>query len=156
MIKKNTIFDYLAQVMIVYGISVICLCAFCLLFGEDAKGHSSIFALGNAGIPAGILGQFLWMAMIISGLRWLFFTDVLIRNLSILLRSILMFICVILSVGIFAAVFGWFPVDQVLPWMMFFICFFVCAFISVGVSVLKEKSDNRKMQEALERMKGED
>lgn len=156
MIKKNTVFDYLAQVMIIFGISVISLSVFCCLFGAEAEGVSSIFELGSAGLSVATLGQFLLMAFVISGFRWLFFTDVLIRNLAMTLRCVLMFACVIGSVGVFAAAFKWFPVGQALPWVMFFICFFVCAVVSAGVSVLKEKSDNRKMQEALERLKGED
>lgn len=68
----------------------------------------------------------------------------------------MMFACIILSIALFAAVFQWFPVNQIKPWLMFFICFFVCASVSVLVSVLKEKSDNRKMQAALERLKEEE
>lgn len=155
MIRKNTIFDFLSQVLIIFGISVLCLSGFCLLFGTEAKGDSSIFALGSEGLSVATLGQFLLMAFVISGFRQLFFTDILIRNLGIAFRSILMFACVIVSVGIFAGVFEWFPVGQARPWVMFFLCFFVCALISAGVSILKDKSDNRKMQEALERLKGE-
>ena len=156
MIKRNTIFDYLEQVMIIFGISVICLSVFCRLFGEGAKEFSSIFALGSKGLSVSTLGQFLLMAFVISGLRQLFFTDRLIRNLGMAYRTVLMFAFVIGFVGIFATLFKWFPVGQLRPWILIFICFFVCAMISAGVSVLKEKSDNRKMQEALERLKGEE
>lgn len=155
MIRKNTIFDYLTHVMVVWSISMLSLCLFCFLFGQEAKGYSSIFALGNAGLSLAAMMQFFALAIIITGLRWVFFTDIFVKELSIMVRSIFMFTGAIVSVGIFAAVFGWFPVDQVLPWGMFFLCFFVCAAVSVAVSVMKEKSDNRKLQEALERMKGE-
>ena len=156
MIKKNSIFDYFINVMVIFGISVIALGIFCVLFGEDAVEVSSIFKLKNDGLAIDTLAQFLMMAFIISGLMWFFFTDRIIKNLAIVFRSILMFICIIVVVAIFAGIFNWFPVDMVMPWVMFFICFFVCATVSVGVSVLKEKSDNRKMQEALDRLKGED
>lgn len=155
MIRKNTIFDYLTHVMVVWSISMLSLCLFCFLFGQEAKGYSSIFALGNAGLSLAAMMQFFALAIITTGLRWVFFTDIFVKGLSIMVRSIFMFTGAIVSVGIFAAVFGWFPVDQVLPWGMFFLCFFVCAAVSVAVSVMKEKSDNRKLQEALERMKGE-
>lgn len=71
-------------------------------------------------------------------------------------RTIWMFLCIIISIVIFASAFQWFPVNQVKPWIMFFVCFFICAFVSVIVSVIKEKSDNKKMREALEQLKGED
>lgn len=156
MIKKNSIFDFLGQIMVVWGISILSLCLFCYLFGKSAKAYSSIFALGNMGISVSTLMQFLCLSMILTVLRWIFFTDIVIKKLSILLRSIFMFAGIIVSVGIFAAVCHWFPVDEVVPWILFLVCFFVCAAVSILVSVLKERSDNKKMQAALTHMLGED
>ena len=65
MIKKNTIFDYLTQIMIVWGISILSLCLFCSLFGEDAKQYSSMFQLGNSGIAITTLMQYLFLSVII-------------------------------------------------------------------------------------------
>lgn len=121
------------------------------VYTEDA-----IFELGNRGIAISTLLQFLCFSLIITVLKWVFFTDILIKKLSIHLRIIFMFAGVIVSVGVFAAVCHWFPVDEVVPWLMFLVCFLVCAAISVIVSVLKERSDNKKMQEALIRMMEED
>ena len=154
--KKNTIFDYVTNIMVIWSVSVLSLCAFCALFGEMAQGYSSIFQLGDKGLSLATLMQFFFLAAVITSLKWLFFTDSVIKNGNMLQRSILMFACVILSVALFAAKFQWFPVNQVKPWLMFFLCFFFCAAVSVTVSVLKEKSDNRKMQEALERLKEND
>lgn len=153
--NKNTIFDYLTHVMIIWGISILGLCLFCVFFGKDAKGFSSIFALGNEGLSIASLMEFFLLSVVIAALRWVFFSDILIKKLSILFRTIMMVVCVILFVGVFAGVFRWFPVDQVRPWIMFFICFFLCAAVSVLVSAIKEKSDNRKLEEALLRLKGE-
>ena len=153
MIKKSTIFDYLIQIMVIWGISILSLCVFCSVFGEMAKGYSSMFQLGNSGIAISTLIQYLFLSIIVASLRWLFFTDVLIKRVSILIRSIMMFVSVILLIGIFAAIFQWFPVNDMKSWMMFFVCFFVCACISVVISAIKEKSDIKKMQEALEHLK---
>lgn len=159
MLKKNTIFDYLAQIMVVWGISTLFLCLFCKLFGNidpEISLISSIFELGSTGISISTLMQFFFMAIIITSLRQLFFTDILIKELSIVLRSIMMFACVILTVGILAAIFKWFPVNQVKPWVSFFICFFICSGVSVFVSAQKEKGDNKRMQAALDRLKNEE
>lgn len=155
MTRKNTIYDYLINVIIVYGISIISICLFCILFGEKAKSVSTIFSLGNEGISITTLIEFFMLSIIISGLRWLFLTNIIIKNLSITFRSALMFGCVIILVGIFAAIFKWFPVNMAMPWIMFFICFFICASASVYFSLLKEKSDNKKIQEALNKLKEE-
>lgn len=153
MIKKSTIFDYLIQIMVIWGISILSLCVFCSVFGEMAKGYSSMFQLGNSGIAISTLIQYLFLSIIVASLRWLFFTDVLIKRVSIMIRTIMMFVSVILLIGIFAAIFQWFPVNDMKSWTMFFVCFFVCACISVVISATKEKSDNKKMQEALEHLK---
>ena len=155
MIKKSTIFDYLTQIMIIWGISVLSLCLFCSLFGEVAKQYSSMFQLGKTGVAVVTLMQYLLSSVIITSLRWLIFTDILIKRVSIVIRTVVMFGCVILLTGIFAAIFQWFPIDDIKSWIMVFVCFFVCSCISVVVSAIKEKSDNKKMQEALEHLKGE-
>lgn len=155
MLKKNTIFDYLINVITVFGISIMSICLFCFLFGENAKEVSSIFRLGNTGISISTIIEFLILSIIISGLRWLFFTNLIIKNLSITSRCAFMFGSVIAVVGIFAATFKWFPVNMVMPWVMFFICFFSCALISVWISLVKEKSDNKKIEEALNKLKEE-
>ena len=66
-----------------------------------------------------------------------------------------MFGIVIIVVGIFATIFKWFPVTMPLPWIMFFVCFFVCTVISIIITMFKEKSENKKMEDALERLKKE-
>ncbi|MBE5873597.1 MAG: hypothetical protein E7287_04215 [Lachnospiraceae bacterium] len=156
MIKKNSIFDYAVHTMVIWGISILSICLFCALFGESAKELSTLFQLGSRGISLETLMQFLVLAIVITGLRWLFFTDTLFKRMTVLFRSIWMLTGVIVSVGVFAAIWRWFPVNQVLPWIMFIVCFLVCACISVIVSALKERSDNRRMQDALERLKSEE
>lgn len=142
--------------MVIWGIAMLSLCLFCIIFGENAKGHSSIFELGSKGISIATSIQFFCLAVILASLRTLFFTELFIKKLNIMGRTIWMILCMILSIGVFAFSFQWFPVNQIKPWIMFFICFSICATISIMVSAIKEKSDNKKMREALERLKGED
>ena len=151
--KKCSIFDLLGQMIFTFGITVICLSVFVIVFGADAKGMSTIFALGNEGLAVATLGQFLLMSAIITVLRFVFFTDFIIKSWSLLVRTLCMFVSVVIVIGVFAAGFGWFPVNEVKSWIMFFLCFFVCCSISVTLSVWKEKKENEKMQIALERMK---
>ena len=156
MIKKSTIFDFLTHIMVVWGISVLSLCVFCFLFGESARGMSSLFELGNAGISIGTLLQFFLLAMVITALRWLFFSDKLIKQLGMLFRTTFMFMGVIIAVGILAAVFEWLPVNEVKSWTMFLFSFLICAIVSICVSASKEKIENKKLQDALERLKEEE
>lgn len=148
--QKNTIFGFLNHVLVIFGITVICLIVFVGLFGEDAEGVSTIFGLGDKGITIATLLQYLLLSVLITALRLLYFTDKFVKKVSIAVRTILMFVSIIIAIAIFAAVFGWFPVHMWQAWLAFFVCFALSAGISTAVSVIKEKSDNEKLQAALE------
>lgn len=152
MLQKRTIFDFLGNVFMIYGITMGILVALCMLVGEDAREVSTMFMLGKEGLSISTMLQFFLMVVLLVGYEWLFLTDLLIKNWSIIARTVAMLVMVILTVGVFAAVFKWFPVDMAQAWISFLTCFFVCAAVSIGVSALKEKSENKKMQEALERL----
>lgn len=153
MLKNKTIFDFLGNVFMIYGITVLILTVLCSVVGNEAREISTMFRLGNAGLNPETLFQFFCMVVLLVAYEWLFLTDLFIKNWPIVLRTVCMFIAVIISVGVFAALFGWFPVDMLEPWVAFLVSFFVCATVSILVSVLREKSENRKMQEALDRLK---
>lgn len=151
--EKKTIFDYLGQVFCVFGIAMTIMAVFCLLFGEESKEISTMFALGNKGLPVETMGQFLGVTAFIVGLRFLFFTDVLIKTMSIFMRTLLMLISVVAVIGVFVYCFGWFPVDMWQAWLMFLVCFGISFAVSLLVMSWKEKLENRKMEEGLKKLK---
>ncbi len=151
--KKGTIFDYLSQVLIVFGFAMLMLNIFCLLFGDSARGFSGLFELGSKGVPAGIAFQFLCVSALIVGIRIVFFTDILIKKMSSRLRTLCMLTAVVTVIAAFVRGFDWFPTDMWQPWAMFFVCFGLSFLGSFGVMSLKERAENRRMEEALQRWK---
>lgn len=151
--ENRTIFDYLAQVLIIFGFSMLCLNIFCLVFGEAAREYSSMFRLGRQGIPAEIAFQYLGVSALITGARYLFFTDRMIRKMAVWLRTVCMLGTVILIISASIVLFGWFPTDMWQPWVLFFVCFGVSFLGSLLLMSLKEKIENRKLNEALDRLK---
>lgn len=151
--EKKTIFNYLAQVMIVFGFAMLVMNVFCLVFGNSAKDFSSMFELGSQGIPAKIAFQFLLVSALIIGLRSIFFTDMLIKKMPIWLRTICMLVSVVIIIAAFIIAFHWFPVNMWQPWAMFFICFGSSFLGSYFIMAIKEKEENRQMEEALQRLK---
>ena len=123
---------------------------FVALFGEDAEGVSTIFGLGDKGITIATLLQYLLLSVLITALRLIYFTDKFMKKAPIALRTFLMFVSIIITIAVFAMVFGWFPVHMWQAWLAFFVCFGISAGISTAVSVVKEKTDNEKLQAALE------
>jgi len=148
--QKNTILDFFNQVFVIFGITVVCLMVFVALFGEDAEGVSTIFGLGDKGITIATLLQYLLLSVLITALRLIYFTDKFMKKAPIALRTFLMFVSIIITIAVFAMVFGWFPVHMWQAWLAFFVCFGISAGISTAVSVVKEKTDNEKLQAALE------
>lgn len=151
--KRKTVFDYLAQVMIVFGFTMLALNIFCIVLGNSAKDLSAMFELGNQGIPVGIAFQFLCVSALTICVKLVFFTDVLIKNMPIWLRTICMLATIVAIITVFSVLFHWFPVDMWQSWAAFLISFGLSFLGSYLVVVMKEKTENRKMEEALRRIK---
>ncbi len=151
--EKKTVFDYLAQIFTIFGFTMLLLNIFCLAVGDSAQNVSAIFALGKRGLPAGICFQFLCVSCLITGAQLLFFTDRFIKTMPIWLRTVSMLAVIIAIIAAFAAAFRWFPIDMWQPWAMFFLCFGLSFVGSYLVMALKEKTENRRMDEALKRLK---
>lgn len=151
--KRGTVFDYLAQVLTIFGFAMLIMNVFCLAIGDDAGEVSAMFALGSRGIPVEIAFQFFCVAALIAGARLVFFTDLFIKNMAIWLRTIGMLTAVILIIAAFVVAFGWFPVGMWQAWAMFFVCFGISFLGSYCVMVVKERVENKKMEEALRRLK---
>lgn len=150
---RKTIIDYAGQVLITYGFSIVALNLICILVGEDARDVSSIFSLGKEGLSTATMLQFLGVSVCITGLRTLFFTDRIIQQMSITVRTVCMLLSIILLIVLCAAVFHWFPIGMWQAWAGFIITFTICFSCSMLVTRLKEKTENRKMEEALLRLK---
>lgn len=151
--EKKTFLDYLSQIIVVFGFSMLILNVFCLIFGSSAKDFSSMFELGNQGIPIKTAFEFLCLSVLITGIRFLFFTDICIKKMPVWERTICMLASVVIVIAAFIVIFDWFPVHMWKPWVMFFICFGISFVGSYFVMRIKETTENRKMKEALERFK---
>lgn len=151
--ERKTIFDYLGQVFTIFGFSILVLIVMCTMVGEDAKGYSTLFDLGAEGLTIATMLQFLLAAVTNTLLRILFFTDIVIKKMSLAVRTGCMFGSVIFSILIFNMLFGWFPISDWLAWLSFFVCFGVCTITATRISIVKEKLENRKLEEALQKAK---
>lgn len=153
--KSFSILKYLSQVFTIYGITSGLLNIFCILFGKSAYGFSTIFSLGNSGISVATSFQFLLAVSLIVGLKFIFMTDILIKKMPLAARIIVMFAGAFATMIVFIFAFGWFPADMPIAWIMFIVCFIISCAVSTLISVLAEKQENRRLEEALKRYKEE-
>lgn len=151
--ERKTIFNYLGQIFMYFGIIIVLMNLFCLLFGRQAKEISAMFVLGNQGLSVMVMAEFFLVAVMIVVLRILFFTDLLIQNLSVIARTVWMVLLVLVLISFCIIWFDWFPVREWQPWLMFFGCFAVSFLSSILITSLKERAENRRMEEALRRLK---
>ncbi len=151
--KKHSLFSYLAQVFMIYGITNILLNVFALLVGDNAKALSTIFRLGSDGVGVATCIEFLIAMFIIVGIQYLFTSDYMMKRIHSIVRTALLFGLSIITIIVFVILFGWFPKDEPLAWIMFAVCFLLSFGVSVVVSSAYERSENRKMAEALKKYK---
>lgn len=154
--NKPTILDYLSQVFMIFGITVLALNVFCLLFGNSAQDFSTIFSLGGAGLSVRTMLQFLLAIAITIVLRYVFMTDLIIKKMPLAARIIAVFAAAFLNIVIFIVLCGWFPLDNLTAWIMFLISFAISCAASTAISTFKEKTENRILEEALNRLKEEE
>lgn len=150
---RRTLLDYLGMLMTLFGVCVLILGILTVAVGDEARAVSSMFALGSAGIPIPVLFQYLVLLAIICSLRLVFFSDRIMRHMSTGPRVLCMGASCVGLTAIFVAAFGWFPTDMWQPWAMMLVCFGVCFASAAAITRLKEKSDTRRLQDALRRLK---
>ena len=153
---RKTIFDYVGQVFIIFGFSIVALNVFCFFVGEHAQSVSAIYSMGKAGLSTTTMMQFFGVSICITGFRFLFFTDRIIKQMSITLRTVCMLLSIIGLVVLCALVFKWFPVHMWQAWTGFFVTFALCFVGSMLITRLKEQTEDQKMEEALRRLKEKD
>ena len=149
--KRKTAFTYISQVFATYGIIVTIFLLFSLLIGEGTGYYSPLFRLGTAGLTLETLGELLLLAAVITFVQVLFLTDRWIKNMPILPRNVLFFVLVFMAIVGMILLFDWFPVTEWKAWMGFIISFILSMGVSVLITRLRERAENRRMEEALEK-----
>lgn len=151
--ERKHLITYVEQVFMILGISLLVITLICAVVGEESREYSTMFALGDKGIPIHTILEYLLSSVCITALRFVFFTDTLIKSWSLAGRTVGMLGAVIALVGGLVYLFGWFPVDDPKCWAAFFISFGICFLVSALLSAKKEQQENRQLERALQKMK---
>ena len=154
--SKPTIFSFLSHIFFYYGITMLIMNILCVLFGENAQQVSEMFSLGSAGLSVKTSCQILLLTTLLETAETLFMTDVIIKKMPFALRVSLMLTSTFLITVIFILICRWFPVHQTEAWILFVVMFALCCFFSTIISILKERKNNRILEEAFNRMKMEE
>ncbi len=150
---NKTIFNYIGQVFATYGIIIFIFIILGITTGDGASECSSLFEFGNQGFSIATLLQLFIFSTIVSVSQIAFHTDRWIKNMSLFFRNVLFFGVIVLTIVIFIIIFEWFPINSIKAWGSFILSFGTCTAIGVTFSILKEKAENKKMEQALNRFK---
>ena len=151
--EKKTVFNYISQLFAIYGVVIVIFVVINLIIGNEAGSVSTLFSLGSTGLSTVTLIQLFFLVVIVTVDDNIFLTDLVIKNMPLVLRNILFFAVILVTITVFAAVFGWFPLDNIGSWIGFIVSFSVCAAVSSILMRMEEKAENKKMQDALNRLK---
>ena len=149
--ENRSVFGYIAQLLAMYGAMVIIFMIFTKCIGTSTRDYSTLFELGSEGLTLNTLLQLLGLAVLITMARVLLLTDNVIKNLKMVTRNVLFILSIFIMVIAFSIVFRWFPIDDVRAWIGFIVSFTLSMTASLLITRYIEKSENRRMQEALEK-----
>ncbi len=71
--------------------------------------------------------------------------------MTMMLRYVLFFLTIMIVMVIMIAAFKWFPLADITAWIGFILSYALSMVISMLVTKLKERAENSKMQEALDK-----
>ena len=152
--EKKTIFDYISEVFATFGIIIMIMTILNLLIGDAASEYSSLFAYGKKAFSLAALFQMFLLSVVICASRnAILLTDRWLHRVSMLTRIILFFVTITVTIVIFVILFQWFPTGDIKAWIGFLVSFAICDSLGVVISKIREKTENKKMDQALERYK---
>jgi len=152
---RKTIFNYLEEVLCIFAISILILIGIAYITGDTVKDFASMFQLGSKGLALTTMLQFFLMAVFITVLKYLLFSEFLLKNNLILLKTMIMIVIIVIMTAVFANIFDWFPTNEWQPWAGFAISFGICFSSGTVLMVIKNNMENRKIKEGLAKLKQE-
>ena len=152
---KKTIFNYIGEIFSTFGIMILIFVVMLILVGDVATGYSTLFEYGSKGFSVNTIIQLFVLSLVIFTGRNVLLTDRFIRNMTIIVRYILFFTLIIVTITGFVIFFGWFPIDDISAWIGFFVSFTISSAVAVVINRARERAENDKMNSALEKFKTE-
>jgi len=113
----------------------------------------SLFALAPLGLAYNAVLQIAGLSVIIATISTFLFSEQVFYKMRFFWRTSLFLLMVMIVVTLFAVVFKWFPVNEPVVWLQFFISTFVFSLISIGLSFAKLKLEGKKYNKLLESYK---
>ena len=150
--EERFIIEVLRSFSVVFTITVLAMILAGFLishFAPEIQNISTLFAFSKIGFSYSSILQITGLSFFLS-----FFQVILLYRFFIkmkfLIRFIIFSIASIFTISIFSIFFKWFPVDNILAWILFLINIIICFIIGYILQLLKFKLGNRKYNKLLD------
>lgn len=147
--KQSSIFIFISQTLMLFAVNILTLLALAALFGEGARGMSSIYQFGSKGLATSTILQFLLSSASIITLKNIYFSERLFRKIMALWRTVSLLFSILAIHILFIQIFHWFTPDNGYAWAGFFICFGGGCFFGSIFMIIKTKLESRQYDELL-------
>ena len=147
--KPVTIIQFITKVLVIFSFVMLFMSIIGPIIGDEAQGVSTLFILGSQGVSYTSIYQALCLSLYTNIVQVIFLSGFLEKRMQLLWRTVLMFASVFIGCGVLSVLFGWFPADNLLAWILYLLCFVVMAGISSAVMIVKNKLENAKVNQKL-------
>lgn len=147
-----TVYNFIKQSLFIFSVMALFISAAGVFIGDEGKG-CSFYRLGKAGIPYDAIFQIVIVSILITAFNMIIFSERIFKNLMALWRTILLLASIILIIIGAVLLFDWFPANDPMPWIAFFISFGGCFALSTIVMLIKTRLENEKYERLLTRYK---
>jgi cation transporter-like permease len=122
-------------------------------YDPTLRETSSLFALAPLGLSYNTVLQIAGGSVILAIISTFLFSEQFLYKMRFLLRIVILLSMTLIVFSLFAIVFNWFPANEPIVWLRFFISTLVCFFISIGLTLVKFKLEGKKYNKLLESYK---
>jgi cation transporter-like permease len=122
-------------------------------YDPSLRETSSLFALAPLGLSYNTILQIAGGSVILAIISTFLFSEQFFYKMRFLLRIVIFLSMTLIIFSLFAIIFNWFPVNESVVWLRFFISTLVCFLISIGLTLVKHKLEGKKYNKLLESYK---
>lgn len=154
--RQKTFVDYVKDIFRAFGVCTVIMTVYAYFLGDMVEDYSPLLSLGSKGVPLDTLAELFLLSILGTLERFIFFSDKIFKRAGKVFRTVSMVSTVIITAIVFIILFKWFPYDSPYAWLGFFVSFAVTFVLSLVLCKVSENRKNRKLDEALEKIKRKD
>lgn len=146
---SEKIVKYIERTLITFSILVLLFSLLNFFFDENVSKISLLFEFVKNALSLKLIFQLFIFSFVVNAITFFMGSDFMIKRMGRALRLVLMFILIFISLAVMIVLCHWFPPQETLPWLLTAIGFVLSFTMTVVIDSLKERHENEKINDAL-------